>query len=455
MTFIPRQGPISSPPAASSAFPTSLSAAVPVQSDSQRRASEDSVSASSAPASPSNSANNASSSQSSIPPSSSSGPPSSSAPPNPPSSSSAPPPSSSQPAPSSSSIVPPSSSAPPPSSSSPPPSSSSPPPSSSSAAPPPTSTSESPTPASTSAGDSVSAAPSTTVITSTLADGDITTFVSQIPPPTSLSTAGPTASSRRTAVIAGATAAGVGIILLLLAAVFVYKRHKSRRLDFFEAIGRVRREATGAGGAGLLDDEGFDEDDNVPMRRYRDNAPTGHSRSTSTIGPPQSPTPSLFRQRAETGSLFREEGVWPPPQGSQFVDPLVGVGATEGLARIVDEVMGPEPAHHNKDIPTMSSASTSLYNDPFRDTSHTHGRQPSDPSLYFDRRDASTSSTGSLASGTGSRPQSLLGLPAGAALPPKKSSPLVNTTPPSPTTTSTWLSRSPKKPGSSPLLHDA
>ncbi|KAJ7497452.1 hypothetical protein FB451DRAFT_233316 [Mycena latifolia] len=305
----------------------------------------------------------------------------------------------------------------------------------------------------------------TTIVTST--DGHATTIIS--PLPTSLSTAASsTSTARRTAIIAGATAAGVGVVLLLLGSLFVYKRHKGRKLEFSEAIGRVRREAHGAGGVGLLDEEGFDDDDGVPMRRYRDNAGGGSrsmNMSQSSLGPPQSPAPSLFRQRAETGSLFREEGVWPPPQGNHFVDPLVGVGTGEGLGRIVDDIMG--PASHLKDgsasstahalpavltdpnprgnIPSMSSASSSLYADPFRDSSH--AALPSDPSLYYDRRGASSSmSSNSHSTSRPTTPQSLLGLPAGAAQTPKKPSPLANANPPS---SATWLNRSPRKHGQS------
>jgi hypothetical protein len=234
-------------------------------------------------------------------------------------------------------------------------------------------------------------------------------------------------------------------VLLGLGALFVVKRHKGRKREFSEALGRVRREAHGAGGVGLLDDEGFDDDDSVPMRRYRDNAAShspSHSRdmniSTSTLGPPQSPAPSLFRQRAETGSLFREEGVWPPP-GSHFVDPLVGVGTGDGLGKIVDEVMGPAPnAAHASMTPSMSS----LYNDPFRDISHAPPAASADASLYYDRQGASSS----MSTHSGDRPttpQSLLGLPAGAATP-KKSSPLATTTTTAPSS-ATWLTRSPRK----------
>ncbi|KAJ7045674.1 hypothetical protein C8F04DRAFT_1388266 [Mycena alexandri] len=294
-----------------------------------------------------------------------------------------------------------------------------------------------------------------TTILSTESDGQVVTITTSFP--TSLSTApSSVTAAQRTAIIAGATAGGVGLVLFLLAAVFVYKRHKSRKQEFSEAVGRVRREAHGAGAMGLLDEEGFDDDDAVPMRRYRDDA-ASHSRSLTSLGPPQSPAPSLFRQRAETGSVFREEGVWPPPQGTHFVDPLVGVGTGEGLGHIIDDVMGPAEPTHAKDrgnIPSMSSATSSMYADPFRDISHASA--PSDPSLYFDRRGASSSmsthsqqTSGAHSQQTsGSRPatpQSLLGLPAGAAGTPKKPSPLAH--PVNPPSSATWLTRSPKKPG--------
>ncbi|KAJ6625473.1 hypothetical protein B0H10DRAFT_2001486 [Mycena sp. CBHHK59/15] len=307
----------------------------------------------------------------------------------------------------------------------------------------------------------------TTLVTSI--NGELTTIVS--PLPTSLSTAGSSVTSaQRTAIIAGATAAGVGVVLLILGALFVYKRHKGRKLEFSEAIGRFRRQGQGAGGVGLLDEEGFDDDDSVPMRRYHDNAGSRSlNMSSSTLGPPQSPAPSLLRQRAETGSVFREEGVWPPPQGDRFVDPLVGVGTGESLVQIVDDIMGPSPhaqkasnasgsstayvpaAHVSGDptprgtIPSMSSATASLYADPFRDVSHS--TTPSDPSLYYERHGASPSMSSNYTSASRpTTPQSLLGLPAGAATTPKKPSPLAAATLP-PSAMTSWLSRSPKKRG--------
>ncbi|KAJ7217894.1 hypothetical protein GGX14DRAFT_438785 [Mycena pura] len=240
-----------------------------------------------------------------------------------------------------------------------------------------------------------------------------------------------------------------------------------RKREFSEAIGRFRREAHGAGGVGLLDDEGFD-DDSVPMRRYHDNV-ASHTRSGSASTSQlslnaSSPAPSVFRQRAETGSAFREE-VYPPPQ--QFVDPLVGLGA--GFGSIVEDVLGPRastaplPLASNANAPPISSANTtsisgpppsttsmpppyaephadgptsSMYADPFRDLSRS--TSPRDPSLYYQREGSSSSSGSSPAT-----PQSLLGLPAGTGTAPKKSSPLVNTSASS--NPSNWLTRSPKK----------
>ncbi|KAJ7268831.1 hypothetical protein B0H12DRAFT_70043 [Mycena haematopus] len=231
------------------------------------------------------------------------------------------------------------------------------------------------------------------------------------------------------------------------------------------------------------------------MRRYHDNAAALHSpshsrdinMSSASLGPPQSPAPSLFRQRAETGSLFREEGVWPPPGStSTFVDPLVGLGAAGGLGKIIDDVMGPAPSYsHTKDEPSSSSTAhsglgfadpahpgptpsmSSLYHDPFRDISHSSGPPSGDLSMYYDRRGASSSlsthskersggdrrgassslSTHSQQTSSGDRPttpQSVLGLPVGAA-PTKKSSPLATASVGNAPSSATWLTRSPRK----------
>ncbi|KIK57757.1 hypothetical protein GYMLUDRAFT_745571 [Collybiopsis luxurians FD-317 M1] len=75
----------------------------------------------------------------------------------------------------------------------------------------------------------------------------------------------------------------------------------------------------------------------------------------SLANPPQNPhhvdspynsAPTLYRARAsDSGSMFHEEGVWPPPNhGTQFVDPFVPARELSGdsdLSDIVDQVMGP------------------------------------------------------------------------------------------------------------------
>ncbi|CAK5281774.1 unnamed protein product [Mycena citricolor] len=258
--------------------------------------------------------------------------------------------------------------------------------------------------------------------TQVLTTSDPTRLVSAVPTSLSPSTTS-NSTARRTVVIAGATAAAVGVLLVVLGTIFVYKRRNGRRLEFTAALGRARRETQGAGALGLLDDEDFDDDDSVPMRRYRDNDIT-HARSNPSavsLGPQQSPAPSVFRSRAETGSVFREE-VFPPPQGP-IVDPLVGLGAG-GFGHIVNDVMGPDrspPAPSSdsqreaprENIPSMNSTSSSLYADPFRDLSRNDLQ--SDPSIYYDRR---ASPSASEHSGAGSRPatpQSSLGLQPGSA----------------------------------------
>ncbi|KAF5353353.1 hypothetical protein D9756_007801 [Leucocoprinus leucothites] len=86
----------------------------------------------------------------------------------------------------------------------------------------------------------------------------------------------------------------------------------------------------------------------------RPSTPSHPNASSLSLGH-HSPAPSLFRARAsESGSMFREEGVWPPPgEASEFVDPFVGhvrqvseemsVGGEVG--RSVLGVMGPTAAN--------------------------------------------------------------------------------------------------------------
>ncbi|EEB98998.1 hypothetical protein MPER_01393, partial [Moniliophthora perniciosa FA553] len=182
----------------------------------------------------------------------------------------------------------------------------------------------------------------------------------------------PTASNNdginRTAVIAGSTVAGLILLFLLLAGLFIWRRHKNRETTFIENLIKRGREGKGAGSVGLLDDE-FDDDDNVPMQRYRDTPRAGHTPSGSLSTPPSinyampmsnanvnasissvntisrqvpaSPAPSLFRTRAsDSGSIFHEH--IPGAESVRFVDPLTrGNGSEIDLSKIVDDVMGP------------------------------------------------------------------------------------------------------------------
>ncbi|KAJ7188082.1 hypothetical protein C8R46DRAFT_9090 [Mycena filopes] len=242
------------------------------------------------------------------------------------------------------SISPSSPSSPPPKSSQPPPPSSSDPQPSSSAPPNPSSGSLSPGPSSSANPLTLfqSVTASTTDSSTITSSANLTTFVTEIngqpttvttSVPTSLSTASSSVTAaQRTAIIAGATAGGVGLVLLLLGAVFLYKRHKAHKREFSDALGRVRREAHGAGGVGLLDEEGFDDDDALPMRRYRDNAVSQQtqSRSASSLGPPQSPAPSLFRQRAENGLAVPRRGRLAAAAGHALCGPARGRGDGRG-----------------------------------------------------------------------------------------------------------------------------
>jgi hypothetical protein len=204
--------------------------------------------------------------------------------------------------------------------------------------------------------------------------------------------------NKNAAIIGGSVAAGVVLLILLIGAIFLFKRAQKRRLGFIEALNKGSRENKGAGSVGLLDGE-FDDDQEHVMQQYRDlpsNPPPGviarsimttpstHARSPSQQSIPGSP--SLFRARAsDSGSLFHEEGVWPPPApGSRFVDPFMKSSSEIDLSNIVDGVMGENASY-------------------FNEVRHA--------------ADASTSSTTPL----------LSGLPAGAA-PPHKPSPLVQAT---------------------------
>ncbi|KAF8147828.1 hypothetical protein B0H34DRAFT_275213 [Crassisporium funariophilum] len=164
---------------------------------------------------------------------------------------------------------------------------------------------------------------------------------------------------RRTAIIAGTTAALIAFMLMLLAAVFAYRRHKLRASL---ALGKKKEKK------GLLDGEEFDDDD-LPPGQHSSSSYHGAFLSS---GRPGSPAPSLLKSRtSDAGSVFREE-VWPPPG---FVDPIEKRSNQVDLSKIVDDVMGPS-ATHGQSSSFASTSSTGYMGLP----SASHDREPTDAS---------------------------------------------------------------------------
>ncbi|GAW10123.1 hypothetical protein LENED_012356 [Lentinula edodes] len=179
-------------------------------------------------------------------------------------------------------------------------------------------------------------------------------------------------------IIAGSAVGGAlfAILLAVLVSLFCWRRRKNRKLGFIEALTRRSKEGKGAGGIGLLDGE-FDDDE-----EYRDELAGVHMRERTTSahspqpsvgagsmaslsGPtqnsqhanyPYNPAPTLYRARAsDSGSMFHEEGVWPPPNhGTQFVDPFVPareLSKDSELGSIVDQIMGTDISAHASSLP--------------------------------------------------------------------------------------------------------
>ena len=151
---------------------------------------------------------------------------------------------------------------------------------------------------------------------------------------------------------------------MLLAAIFVYRRHKLRKALEFPG----KKE-----GRGLLDGEEFDDDE----RNF--------STSTRSYSHPFQPatfsTLNLMKSRtSETGSMFREE-VWPPPG---FIDPISKQNSQVDLSGIVDDVMGPG---NNPSSPTSSSSTS--YSGPSAGSRSL--RQPTDTSTVSAYSSTSTS----------------------------------------------------------------
>lgn len=155
-------------------------------------------------------------------------------------------------------------------------------------------------------------------------------------------------SSERTAVIAGSVAGGLTFVILVVAIVLFYRRHQNKKKGFFPASEPKPRTMLLAG---------EDLDDDFGYSRQTSNAPTPLPSSVRRVESPISniprsssidQSPRLLRPRAsETGSIFHEGGIWPPPgDGSKLVDPILA-GSNINLSHIVDDVMGSSAGRQN------------------------------------------------------------------------------------------------------------
>ena len=155
-------------------------------------------------------------------------------------------------------------------------------------------------------------------------------------------------SSERTAVIAGSVAGGITFIVLAVAIILFYRRHQNKKKGFFPASEPKPRTMLLAG---------EDLDDDYVYSRQTSNAPTPLPSSVRRVESPISNiprsssvdhSPRLLRPRAsETGSIFHEGGIWPPPgDGSKLVDPILA-GSNINLSNIIDDVMGSSTGQQN------------------------------------------------------------------------------------------------------------
>jgi len=154
--------------------------------------------------------------------------------------------------------------------------------------------------------------------------------------------------SERTAVIAGSVAGGVAFAILVAAIVLFYRRHQNKKRGFFPSSEPKPRTMLLAG---------EDLDDDYGYSRQSSNAPTPLPSSfpltespvnTFPRGGSIDQTPRLLRPRgSDTGSIFHEGGIWPPPSdSSRLVDPILA-GSHINLSGIVDDVMGNFPGQQN------------------------------------------------------------------------------------------------------------
>ena len=274
-------------------------------------------------------------------------------------------------------------------------------------------------------------------------------------------------SSERTAIIAGTVAGGVAFILLVAAIILFYRRHQNKKKGFFPTSEPKPRTMLLAG---------EDLDDDYPWSLQTSTAPTPLPTSVRRVESPVNhfprnssidQSPRLLRPRAsDTGSIFHEGGIWPPPSnGSKLVDPI-RAASDISLSIIIDNVMGSPIGHQNdasgsnapirprggnrspSDDMTMHSPSEgSVYSTdlpvfvPTQGQDHSRGTTansetplvPPEP-LYL----ASTHNSGSSHSILPPRPES--------GFDPSRSSTSIN----NPHGTRSWLDRSPRKMSDSP-----
>ena len=176
--------------------------------------------------------------------------------------------------------------------------------------------------------------------------------------PTTLSDPGSRiSSSERTAIIAGSVGGGIVLIILIAAIILFYRRHQNKKRGFFPSSEPKPRTML-LSGEDLEDDYGYSRQTSSPPTplpssiRRTDSPVNTVLRSGST-----NQSPRLLRPRAsDTGSIFHEEGIWPPPSdGSRLVDPILA-GSHINLSNIVDNVMGNSIGH--QDITSGSNAAS-------------------------------------------------------------------------------------------------
>lgn len=198
-------------------------------------------------------------------------------------------------------------------------------------------------------------------------------------------------SVQNRAVIIGCAVGGAALIGIIVA-IFLFRRfHKRTKLAFLH-----REAAQPNPRALLLAGEDLDDpfSDNMQMQPYSDHATTAppppppanntldttraraHNPSMSShstysqasytlnshpsyVAPPPPPPHVMPMRAADSGSLFREGGVWPPP--APLVDPFKMHTSQADLSSIVEDVMGmPQPAAPGEERHSRANSETAL-----------------------------------------------------------------------------------------------